>query len=196
MSFPFSGQPVQGIILPVKIWRAKHWPNQRLFLDGVGFKSIRKNQVFHLKERQSFTDRFGYHIPQPASLNFPTPNPATDRYGAPTFECTDEYGSKYSVPFFFYLGRTTKTLSGQLPISSICENFLASLTTSPTSHSPTSTVVTEIATNPQKLIDLMTYVYIGAGLATLLLVTGALIFLVMWAQKRKTRQRVNNTDSL
>lgn len=188
MSLPFSGQPVQGVTWPVKTWRAKHWPNQRFqSLDGVELKTISKNYVFHLKNRQSFTDRFGNHTSQPGTLGS-TPVPQTDRYGTPVLACKDEYGSKYVVPESYLVNRT-KTLPGRLLLSSMCDDYLASLTTSdPTSHPPTS--------NPEKLTDMMTYVYIGAGLATLLLVTGALIFLVMWAQKRKTRQRVNNTDSL
>lgn len=196
----FSVKPVQGITWPVKIWRAGHWSNPKPFLDGAGLKTISKNPANHLPQRQSFTDRFGCPTPQPATDTFGNPVllPKTDTFGLPIMLIpkTDSYGRPYR-------GRTRQIHSRRLRSPIRCGNPPATLATSPTSHSPPSTVVTEIATHlqqsrrlqPQALIDTMTYVYIGAGLATLLLVTVALICLVMWVQKRKTRQRVNNTDS-
>lgn len=194
----FSVKPVQGITWPVKISRARHWSNPTPFLDGAGLKTISKNPANHLI-RQSFTDRFGCPTPQPTTDTHGifVLIPKTDSYGLPQ---TDRIGGTIIVP---YQRRTRKIHSRRLRSPIRCGNPPATLATSPTSHSPPSTVVTEIATHlqqsrrlqPQALIDTMTYVYIGAGLATLLLVTGALICLVMWAQKRKTRQRVNNTDS-
>lgn len=198
-AFFFSVKPVQGITWPVKISRARHWSNPTPFLDGAGLKTISKNPANHLIQRQSFTDRFGCPTPQPATDTHGSfvLIPKTDSYVLPQ---TDGIGGTIIVP---YQGRTTKIHSRRLRSPIRCGNPPATLATSPTSHSPSSTVVTEIATHlqqsrrlqPQALIDTMTYVYIGAGLATLLLVTVALICLVMWAQKRKTRQRVNNTDS-
>lgn len=194
----FSVKPVQGITWPVKISRARHWSNPTPFLDGAGLKTISKNPANHLI-RQSFTDRFGCPTPQPTTDTHGifVLIPKTDSYGLPQ---TDRIGGTIIVP---YQRRTRKIHSRRLRSPIRCGNPPATLATSPTSHSPPSTVVTEIATHlqqsrrlqPQALIDTMTYVYIGAGLATLLLVTVALICLVMWAQKRKTRQRVNNTDS-
>lgn len=171
-------------------------------------KTINKYPSNNLKQRQLFTDRFGCPTQQPATDTYGNPVllPITDTFGLPIMlPKTDEYGRPHTdgigatdlVP---YRGRKTNIHLRRLRSSIRCGNPTPA--TSPTSHPP-STVVTEIATNPQQsrrlqpqaLIDTMTYVYIGAGLATLLLVTGALIFLVLWAQKRKTRQRVNNTDS-
>lgn len=216
MSFPFSVQPVQGIITPVKLWKAKHWPKPRSFLNGAGPAKISKNVVFHLKERQSFTDRFGCPTPQPQMIpppqtqNTPTPKPQTDMIGNPILiPKTDEYGlpftdSKRVSILKSFRWRRTKRRSRRLRSPIRCGYPLASLATSSTIHQSSLTVVTAIASNsqqsrstqPQALIDTMTYVYIGAGLATLLLIIGALIFLILWAQKRKTRHRVNNTDYL
>lgn len=208
----FSVTPVTGITTPVKIWRARHWPNPTPYLNDAGLKTINKYPSNNLKQRQLFTDRFGcpqqpmtdvFGNPDPVLLsrtdtfNPPIMLPKTDSYGIPH---TDGIGATILVP---YRGRKTNIHLRRLRSSIRCGNPTpATLATSTTSHPP-STVVTEIATNPQQsrrlqpqaLIDTMTYVYIGAGLATLLLVTGALIFLVLWAQKKKTRQRVNNTDS-
>lgn len=199
----FSVTPVTGITTPVKIWRARHWPNPTPYLNDAGLKTINKYPSNNLKQRQLFTDRFGCPTPQPVTdtIGNPVLLPRTDTFGP----LTDSYGRPHTdgtilVP---YRGRKTNIHLRRLRSSIRCGNPTpATLATSTTSHPP-STVVTEIATNPQQsrrlqpqaLIDTMTYVYIGAGLATLLLVTGALIFLVLWAQKKKTRQRVNNTDS-
>lgn len=198
----FSVTPVTGITPPVKIWRARHWPNPTPYLNDAGLKTINKYPSNNLKQRQLFTDRFGCpQQPKTDTFGNPVLLPRTDTFGP----LTDSYGRPHTdgtilVP---YRGRKTNIHLRRLRSSIRCGNPTpATLATSPTSHPP-STVLTVIATNPQQsrrlqpqaLIDTMTYVYIGAGLATLLLVTGALIFLVLWAQKRKTRQRVNNTDS-
>lgn len=202
----FSVTPVTGITPPVKIWRARHWPNPTPYLNNAGLKTINKYPSNNLKQRQLFTDRFGCpQQPKTDTFGNPVLLPRTDTFGPLIMvPKTDSYGIPYTDGIGATIrGRKTNIHLRRLRSSIRCGNPTpATLATSPTSHPP-STVVTEIATNPQQsrrlqpqaLIDTMTYVYIGAGLATLLLVTGALIFLVLWAQKRKTRQRVNNTDS-